>query len=109
MPYRPYHVHTSDDFLEPGEVYELDVEIIPTSIVVPRGYRLGLSVLGRDFDHGKSNIFGKWGERRVHGCSLFTHKDPATRPADIYNGLVTVRSTPDRPSYLTLPIVPPAG
>ena len=35
--------------LTPGEVYELDVEIWPTSIVIPKEYRLALSVRGRDY------------------------------------------------------------
>ena len=34
-PYRPYHTHRRRQPLVPGEVYELDVEIWPTCIVVP--------------------------------------------------------------------------
>ncbi len=35
-PYRPYHTHDEKQPLTPGEVVELDVEIWPTSIVVPK-------------------------------------------------------------------------
>ena len=35
----------------PGEPVELDIEIWPTSIVVPTGYRLGLSVRGKDYEY----------------------------------------------------------
>ena len=52
LPWRPYHLHSAPEPLSPDEVYELDVEIWPTCIVVPAGYRLGVSVLGRDYEHG---------------------------------------------------------
>ena len=35
--------------LKKGEVVECDVEVWPTCIVVPAGYRLALSVRGRDY------------------------------------------------------------
>ena len=38
-PYRPYHSHDEIQPLTPGEIYELDIEIWPTSIIVPRGFR----------------------------------------------------------------------
>src|SRR6185312_3663957 len=34
LPYRPWHTHDEKQPLEPGKVYELDVEIWPTCIVV---------------------------------------------------------------------------
>src|SRR5262249_57527803 len=43
QPYRPYHTHDEKQPLTPGQVYELDVEIWPTSIVAPAGYRLGMT------------------------------------------------------------------
>src|SRR6202044_2904402 len=42
--YRPYHTHAKKEPLKRGQVVELDVEIWPTSIVVPAGCRLGLTV-----------------------------------------------------------------
>ena len=36
-PYQPYHSHDEKQPLKPGSIYELDVEIWPTSIVVPPG------------------------------------------------------------------------
>src|SRR5688500_2192666 len=50
-PFRPYHSHDEKQGLTPGKVYELDVEIWPTSLVVPAGYRLALSVRGRDYEY----------------------------------------------------------
>jgi hypothetical protein len=34
--------------LTPDKVYDLDVVLLPTCIVVPKGYRIGLSVRGND-------------------------------------------------------------
>src|ERR1700758_4711325 len=48
-PSRPYHSHTKKQPLKPGEVVGLDVEIWPTSIVVPAGYRIGLSIRCKDY------------------------------------------------------------
>ena len=49
LPYRPYHTHDEEQKLKPGEVYEVDVEVWPTCIVLPKGYRLALSVRGKDY------------------------------------------------------------
>ena len=49
LPYRPYHPHTGKEPLKPGEVYELDIEIWPTCIVLPEGYRIALTVRGKDY------------------------------------------------------------
>jgi hypothetical protein len=50
LPYRPWHTHDEEWPLTPGEPVELDVEIWPTSIVVPPGYRLALTVRGKDYE-----------------------------------------------------------
>src|SRR6185295_17453264 len=42
--YRPYHTHDEKQLLKAGEVVQLDIEIWPTSIVVPAGCRIALSV-----------------------------------------------------------------
>src|SRR5438105_14953713 len=39
-PYRPYHTHGKKQPVKPGEVVVLEIEIWPTSIVVPAGYRV---------------------------------------------------------------------
>ncbi len=49
LPYRPYHTHDEEQKLKPGQVYEVDVEVWPTCIVLPKGYRLALSVRGTDY------------------------------------------------------------
>ena len=51
LPYRPWHTHDEFQKLTPGEAVELDVEIWPTSIVIPAGFRLALAVRGRDYEY----------------------------------------------------------
>src|SRR5579883_976242 len=49
-PWRPYHTHDEVQKLTPGQPVEVDVELWPTSIVVPRGYRVALSIRGKDYE-----------------------------------------------------------
>src|SRR5262249_29405130 len=51
-PWRPYHTHDKKQPLKPGEVVELDIEIWPTSIVVPAGHRVALTIRGKDYVFG---------------------------------------------------------
>src|SRR5438105_5828599 len=51
LPYRPWHTHDEIQKLIPGKEEELDVEIWPTCIVVPAGWRIALSIRGRDYEH----------------------------------------------------------
>src|SRR5262249_24595145 len=50
LPYRPFHAHNEVQKLVPRARYDVDVELWPTSLVYPRGYRLVLTVQGRDID-----------------------------------------------------------
>jgi predicted acyl esterase len=107
LPYRPYHPHTERAPMVPGEVYEIAVEIWPTCIVAPAGYRLALTVLGRDWDHGEEGVPSHLGTE-LRGCGLNVHDDPVTRPAEIYDSLVTLHAGAEYPSSLLLPVIPPA-
>jgi predicted acyl esterase len=105
-PWRPSHVHRVSEQLEPGEVYEVDVEIWPTCVVIPAGYRLALTILGHDFDHGKEGRPSHLG-LEMRGSGFWHHTDDSRRPADVFDGEVTVYGGGTRPSCLLLPIVPP--
>jgi uncharacterized protein len=108
LEYRPYHTHDEVEELVPGEIYELDIEIWPTCIVVPAGYRLGLSVRGKDYEHASGDP-GSKGLKRMGvftGVGPFRHDEPRTRPAAIFENEVTLYCGPDRPSYLLLPTIP---
>lgn len=108
LPYRPYHTHTEAEPLEPGKVYELDIEIWPTSIVVPEGYRLGLTVGGKDYEYGgvideASRKFHRYPSK---GCGPFLHNDPADRSEDVFGGTVKIHTGGMTNSYLLLPVIP---
>ena len=107
LPYRPYHTHDEKQPLTPGEIVELDVEIWPTSIVVPKGHRIALSVRGRDYvypggaDQGLSNMKNKF-----TGVGPFLHDDAQDRPPEIFGSDVTLHFGQDRAPYVLVPIIP---
>ncbi|MEH2470653.1 putative acyl esterase [Nitrobacteraceae bacterium AZCC 2161] len=109
LPYRPYHSHDEIQPLTPGEVYEVDVEIWPTCIVVPAGHRIALTIRGKDYVYpgepgGSENTHGRvW-----NGVGPFRHDDPRDRPADVFGSKVSIHAGPDRASYLLLPVIPEA-
>jgi len=106
-PWQPWHTHDEKQPLTPGRVYELDVEIWPTCIVIPAGYRLALSVRGKDYAyHQAPPIVALPGYPAFNGCGLFVHTDPKDRPDAIFGGKVTIHTGPNRPSHLLLPVVP---
>jgi uncharacterized protein len=108
-PYRPYHTHDELQPLEPGEIVELDVEIWPTSIVVPAGYRLGLTIRGRDYEHpGPPHRLSNM-KNPMTGCGPFMHDDHIDRPPDVFGGRTTLHFARGRELYLLLPIIPPRG
>ena len=48
LPYRPYHRHQRRQYLKPGEIVEVQVEIWPTSMVFAKGHRLRVDIQPRD-------------------------------------------------------------
>lgn len=103
---RPYHTHDEVQPLEAGAIYQLDVEIWPTSIVVPTGYRLALTVAGVDFDHGLEGARLDHFANELRGCGPFIHPVPSAGPDDIFGGEVTLHTGGDHQSWLLLPVVP---
>jgi predicted acyl esterase len=107
LPYRPYHTHDKKQPLKKDEVAELDIELWPTSIVVPAGYRVALTVRGKDYEYG-----GPSGGRlsnfknELKGCGPFLHDDPIDRPAEIFAGVTTLHSGGRHANYVLLPIIP---
>ena len=105
-PWRPYHSHDERQPLHSGEVVELDIEIWPTSIVVPAGHRIGLTIRGKDYEYatggGKLSNF----KNELKGCGPFLHDDPRDRPAEVFSGQTTLHAKGNSQPYLLLPIVP---
>ena len=91
-PDRPYRLHQIIEKLEPGRAYPLDVEIWPTSIEVPKSYRLALTVAGRDYE--APGISGR-----------LLHQHERDRPRDEFDALVTLFSGPEHDSHLLLPLI----
>ncbi len=105
-PWRPFHAHANPQLLTPGEVYEVEVEIWPTSVIVPPGYRLALTVQGRDYEYdGEGATLGSF-KNVMKGCGPFLHDDPRDRPEALFGGTVTIHAGPERPSRLLLPVIP---
>ncbi len=107
LPYRPYHTHDRPEPLTPGKPVELEVEIWPTSIVVPAGYRVALTIRGKDYEYGGASG-GRLSnfKNELKGCGPFLHDDPIDRPAKIFGGTTTLHFGRDMGAYLLLPIIP---
>ncbi len=108
-PWRPWHTHDEVQSLTPGAIVELDVEIWPTSIVVPVGYRVGLSVRGTDYEFEGADEAAELSHfkgTKMRGVGIYTHADPIHRPTDVYGGITTLHAGPDHPATLLLPVIP---
>jgi hypothetical protein len=106
LPYRPYHTHDEKQPLKPGEVYELDVEIWPTCIVVPKGYRIALTIRGKDYEYdGEAAVLSNM-KNPMKGCGPFIHDDETDRPPAIFGGKVTLHSGPKHAANVLLPVIP---
>lgn len=109
-PYRPFHPHDRAEPLTPGEIYECDVEIVASSIVVPAGWRLCLSVRGKDYEYtGELSEFAKGFHYSTRGTGGMTHNDPDNRPPAVFDTEVTLHADSARAPYLLLPIIPKKG
>jgi predicted acyl esterase len=107
LPYRPYHPHDKVEPLTPGEIYQCDVEIVPSCIVIPAGWRLALSVRGKDYEYaGELSEFAKTFHYGTRGTGGMTHNDPDDRPVDVFGGRVTLHTGGRREAYLLLPVIP---
>jgi predicted acyl esterase len=94
-PYRPWLAHDERQPLAPNTPVMVDVEIWPTSIVVPEGHRLVLTLAGKDFEF--PGLPGR-----------MLHNDERDRPAALFGSTHTIYTTPEDPSYLLMPLIPEA-
>ena len=92
--YRPYHSHDKIELLTPEKVYEVDVEIWPTSIVVPKKYRIGLTIKGQDYVNQSGGGSTLPNMNKFSGCGPFLHDDPIDRPNDIFGKKTTLHFSP---------------
>jgi predicted acyl esterase len=111
LPFRPWHPHDEEQLLTPGEIYRLEIEIWPTSIVLPAGYRLALTVSGRDYDHELPgplipNAPPMYGGGRMSGCAIHTHQVAGDRPPERFDGTTTIYTGGNHASRLLVPFIP---
>jgi hypothetical protein len=106
LPYRPYHPHDETQPLTPGVPVELDVEIWPTSIVVPPGYRIGLSVRAKDYEYPGAPLSIPGVLYSLTGVGPFLHTHPKDRPPEIFGGRHALHFDAARQPYLLIPIIP---
>jgi predicted acyl esterase len=108
LPWRPWHTHDSRQPLRPDEKIDLEVEIWPTCIVIPTGYRLALTVRGRDYEWaGAASALSNM-KHPMRGCGPFTHETEADRPPAIFGGRVLLHADSAHPCFVLLPVIPPA-
>jgi hypothetical protein len=105
-PSRPWHTHDEEWLLKPGEPVELDIEIWPTSIVVPPGYQLALTVRGKDYEVDGKDIAMPNAPYPMKGVGPFIHVDPDDRPHNLFATQNTLHFSRKQQPYLLLPIIP---
>ena len=104
LPYRPWHTHDELQKLIPGKAVELDIEIWPTCIVVPKGWTIALNIRGRDYEHDDAAATLSNMKHPMKGCGPFTHADESDRPSAVFGGKVTLHF--EKNPYLLLPVIP---
>jgi len=108
LPYRPFHAHDEVQPLTPGEPVELDIELSATCIVVPPGYRVALTIRGKDYEYDGAPVVAPHIPYPLRGVGPFTHNEPRNRPAEIFSGINTLHFIENRRPWLMLPIIPSA-
>ncbi len=96
--FQPFHAHDERQPLNPGEIYEIDLEIWPTSMALPAGSVITLTLAGRDFERP-----GASGPQK--GSGPFTHNGPTDRPPERFSGRHTIHTGGGRECYLLLPVI----
>jgi predicted acyl esterase len=108
-PYRPYHTHDRVEEVEPDSIHDASVEIWPTCIVVPAGYRLAFTVRGTDYEYegdvDESSEIASF-KNRFSGVGPFIHDDPRNRPESVFSGTTTLHIGPGRSAEVIVPIIP---
>jgi uncharacterized protein len=104
--YRPYHPHDKAEPLTPNQPVELEIEIWPTSIVVPIGYRLVFNIRGSDYRYPGPPVQTPGLPYPLSGVGAFYHERPESRPPEIYHHSARLHFEPGNQPYVLLPIIP---
>ncbi|MGI9557208.1 MAG: CocE/NonD family hydrolase C-terminal non-catalytic domain-containing protein, partial [Solirubrobacterales bacterium] len=102
-----YHSHDEKQPITPGEIYELDIEVWPTGIIIPPGYRMQLQIGGRDYEYPPAlEEEPSIGWFPLTGCGPFLHTDERDRPPAIYGKDVTLHTGGEHESWFMVPVIP---
>ncbi|MFC3212263.1 CocE/NonD family hydrolase [Planomicrobium okeanokoites] len=102
--YRPFHTHDEIEPLAPGDIYELDIEIWPSSIVIPAGYRLALTIGGKDYKNTNEGV--RFHTKFMTGSGAYWHDDPVDRPESLFGNKITLYTGEGKDSYFLVPVIP---
>lgn len=106
LPYRPFHTHDEVQPLTPGKPVALDIEIWPTSIVIPQGYRFGLSVRGKDYHYPGEPLKIPGFKYSLTGVGPFLHHHAKDRPPEVFGATNTLHFESGEQPYVLLPVIP---
>jgi hypothetical protein len=70
------------------------------------GYRIALTVRGKDYEYPGKGVRLRTFVNEMKGCGPFLHDDPQDRPPALFGDKNTLYAGGDRPAYLLLPIIP---
>jgi predicted acyl esterase len=98
---KPEGLYLDSEFIEPGELYRLDIRVVPTVQRVPAGHRLRLVVATQA---PAERCAGFLALTRPSPC-IFTATQAPTLPGGHYE----IVSGPETPSSVNLPLVDPAS
>lgn len=90
-PWNSYREYLSTDGqpIRPEEVYEVDIEVWPTCVVVEKGGKLVFEVSSTD----------------TQGSGIFAHNHPEDRSPTKLAGLNHIHFGPGRSNFVVLPII----
>ena len=88
-PWQPYHAHDSREPLIPGQVYEFNIEIVPTGVLFKAGWRFAVRIKAADKDDRPADFLDN------HGLGHLWRDTPAE---------ITVYRNNQYPSHLLVPI-----
>jgi predicted acyl esterase len=89
LPWQPYHPHDRREPLTPGQVYEFNIEIIPTGVLFKAGSRFAVRIKAADKDDKPADFLDN------HGLGHLWRETPAE---------ITVHHSNQYPSHLLVPI-----
>jgi len=74
---------------------------------VPKGYRIGLTVRGKDYVYpgGSGGRLSNF-KNELTGCGPFLHDNPRDRPPQIFAGVIGLHFGGVARPHLLLPIIP---